>query len=426
MQKKTIGCWALYDFANSAFTTLVITFIYATYFTKNIAPDVISGTVLWSRAISISMVFTALLAPIFGAIADVSKNRKFFLFLFTGICILFTGLLYFPVQGQVLESLILLVIANLSFELANVFYNSYLPDISPAHKIGRISGYGWALGYVGGLIAMIIAMIVFINPEQAWFGLSRESGEHIRACNLFVALWYAIFSLPMFFYVRDPKPQTDLPKQNILRSSFGQLKQTFQKLKKYKQITIFLLARLFYNDGLVTLFAFGAIYATGTLDFSMEEVMIFGIILNITAGIGAFVMGYFDDWLGGKKIIQLSLVLLIVATILAIMSTSKTAFWIAGILVGLCSGPTQSASRSFMGRLVPRGKVNEFFGFFALSGKLTSFLGPLFFGLMTKFFHSQRAGISIILFFFILGLFFLHYVDEEQAKKDKKRLSHES
>ena len=176
---------------------------------------------------------------------------------------------------------------------------------------------------------------------------------------------------------------------------------------------MFLLARLTYNDGLVTIFSFGAIYAAGTFNFSEEEVLIFGIVLNITAGIGAFAMGFFDDKLGGKVTIQVSLVFLIAATIIAIFAPNKETYWVAGILVGLASGPNQSASRSFIGRVVPPQKVNEFFGFFSFSGKLTAFLGPLLFSIVMDITGSQRYAVLTVIPFFIVGFFLLGFVKEE-------------
>lgn len=413
--KKTVLGWAFYDFANSSFTTLVVTFIYATYFTKAIAPDEISGTVLWSRGVSLSMILVALLSPWLGALADSWKTRKLFLAISSIVCIFATGLLYFPTSGQVLQALTLFVIANIAFELGCVFYNAYLPEISSKRNIGTISGYGWSFGYVGGLLSMFIAMVGFVSPEVPWFGLQKETGEHIRATNILVALWFAIFCIPFFWLVKEKSNGHSEKFLKVLKQSFLQLKSTFIEINQHKRIAVFLLARLLYNDGLVTIFSFGAIYAAGTFNFSFNEIMIFGVVLNVTAGIGAFAMGFFDDKWGGKKTIQVSLWMLIIATLIAIFAQSKLSFWIAGIIVGLASGPNQSASRSLMGRFVQPEKVNEFFGFFAFSGKLTAFLGPLVLGIITSLFQSQRVGISSVLVFFVLGLIVLQFVKEEDS-----------
>ena len=419
MGKKSrtrIISWCFYDFGNSAFTTLVVTFIYATYFTKAIAPDEITGTLLWSRGISISAILIALLSPNLGAMADQTGLRRRMLIFTTLISVAATFLLFYPTEGMIREALILFVVGNVCFELGGVFYNSYLPEIAPSEKVGRISGYGWGFGYVGGLIIMFIAMVGFVNAEIPWFGLARD-GEHIRATNILVAAWFAVFSLPLILSVREAPRKGKESLGKVINDSFNQLKDTYQHISNYRQIVRLLIARLVYNDGLVTIFAFGAIYAAGTFDFTFEEIMIFGVVLNVTAGLGAFIMGFFDDRLGGRNTIIVSLFGLIVATLGALLATNKTLFWASGILVGIFSGPNQSASRSLMVRFIPKSQTSEFFGFFAFSGKMTSFLGPLLLGIFTSMFDSQRMGVSVILVFFVLGLWLLFRVDEEEGKR---------
>ena len=414
-RRPAIVSWAMYDFANSPFTTLVVTFIYATYFVKAIAPDEVTGTVLWSRGITITALTVALLSPIMGALADRGGYRKLFLLISTAVCIGATAMLYTPLPGEITRALMWFVIANIAFELANVFYNAYLPEIAPGKRIGWVSGYGWSLGYVGGLIAMFLAMAGFINAEAPWFGLTKEAGQHIRATNLLVAAWFALFSLPMFIWVPSRRLTAVQPVASAFRGAGRQLAQTLRELRRYRQVVRLLLARLIYNDGLVTIFAFGGIYAVGTFGFSIEEVVIFGIALNAAAGIGAFSLGYLDDSLGGKRTIQISLVGLILATVLAILATSKLGFWIAGIGFGLLIGPNQAASRSLMARFTPADKETEFFGFYAFSGKATAFIGPFLLGVLTQQFHSQRAGIWVVLVLFIIGAALLARVDEREG-----------
>jgi UMF1 family MFS transporter len=330
-------------------------------------------------------------------------------------------MLYTALPGETLKALFWFVVGNIAFEMGSVFYNAFLPDIASQDKIGRVSGYGWSLGYVGGLLAMFIAMIGFVSPETPWFGFSKEQGENIRATNILVAVWFAIFSLPIFLFVKEDKSKIAKEGEKIISSSFRQLSQTFQEMRKYSQIIRFLIARLVYNDGLITIFAFGGIYAAGTFNFSFQEIMIFGIVLNITAGIGAFIFGFFDDKWGGKKTVQVSNICLAIAVIVAVFAPDKLWLWIAGIVVGIFSGPNQAASRSLMGRFVPPEKENEFFGFFAFSGKFTAFLGPLLLGILTEMFNSQRAGISAVFFFFVIGGLILHTVKEEEGIKTAGR-----
>ena len=420
MNRLKIISWCFYDFGNSAFTTLVVTFIYSTYFTKSIAENEIDGTFLWSNGIAISAIIVALFSPLLGAIADKAGYRKQLLVITTLSSILATTLLFFPREGQVLFSLALFVIANVNFELGSVFYNSYLPEIANKEKIGRISGYGWGLGYCGGLICMLIAMLVFISPNDPWFGFSKDTGSNIRATNLLVGIWFLLFSLPAIFFLDDNRVFERKNFFSLLSTSIEELKTTFNEIRNYKNTVRFLIARLIYNDGLITIFAFGAVYAAGTFDFTFNEIMIFGIILNVAAGLGALTMGHLDDILGGKRTIQISLIGLMFATTLAVFTESKSLFWLSGIIIGLFAGPNQSASRSFMGRLTPKGKINEFYGFFAFSGKFTSFLGPLILGLLTKYFSSQRMGVSVVFFFFFIGLILMSRVKEPKRLVDSK------
>ncbi len=413
--RRPVFGWCLYDFGNSAFTTLVVTFIYATYFTKAIAPDELTGTVLWSRGVTITALSVALLSPFLGALADRGGYRKLFLALATAVCIAGSLMLYTPLPGEITRALLWFVIANIAFEMGGVFYNAFLPDIAPQSHIGRVSGYGWSLGYIGGLAAMSVALIGFVNPDVPWFGLTKEAGQNIRATNLLVAGWFAVFSIPVFLWVREDKSRISPSGVPLARAAWSQLVETLRHIRQYRQVLRFLIARMIYNDGLVTIFAFGAIYAGGTFDFTMEEIMIFGIVLNLAAGIGAFLMGFLDDTLGGKRTIQISLLGLVLATAMAALTTNRLVFWIAGIGIGLLAGPNQSASRSLMGRFSPPDKENEFFGFFAFSGKATAFIGPFLFGIMTQLFSSQRAGVWIVAILFIIGALFLYTVDEREG-----------
>ncbi|MCK4578039.1 MAG: MFS transporter [Candidatus Marinimicrobia bacterium] len=410
--RKSIFAWTMYDFANSAFTTLVVTFIYGTYFVKAIAADEISGTVLWSRAVTVTALTVALLSPYLGALADRGGYRKQLLFMFTAICVVGTACLYDILPGQVLKALMVFVVANIAFEMCGVFYNAFLVDIAPSDRIGRISGYGWSLGYVGGLVAMALAMIGFVSPETPWFGLTSEAGQNIRATNLLVAVWFGVFSIPMFLWVRE-KPKAKPPGLRRVFSEAGQqLVATIGHIRQFREVAKFLLARMIYNDALVTIFAFGGIYAAGTFGFTFQEIMIFGIVLNVAAGAGAYVMGFIDDRLGGKTTIQISNAGLLLVTILAAVATSKAMFWVAGVFVGLLVGPNQSASRSLMGRFSPEAKKSQFFGFYAFSGKATAFVGPLLLGILTQVFESQRAGIWVVAIMFAIGGLLLRRVNE--------------
>jgi UMF1 family MFS transporter len=315
----------------------------------------------------------------------------------------------------VLPALICIVIANIAYEMGLVFYNAFLPDLAPPDRIGRISGAAWGLGYAGGLIALAVGLFGFVLPEVAPFGLDRATGEHVRATNLLVAAWFAVFSIPAFLFIREIRPEERRSTLSLFTSTAREIGDTFRSLGEYRQIVRLLVARLFYNDGLVTIFALGGIYAAGTFGFTTEEIIYFGMALNVAAGLGAFLFGFVDDKVGGKRTIYVSLVLLSIATLVAVFGQTKAMIWAAGLLVGLAAGPNQSASRSLLGRFVPDDKETEFYGFFAFSGKLTAFMGPLLFGVLTTAFASQRAGVAVVLVFFLLGALVLTTVDEREG-----------
>jgi len=413
--RRAIVAWTLYDFANSPFTTLVVTFVYARYFTEVIASNRIEGTALWGYAITVTALIVAIGSPILGALADQGGYRKRFLLVATAISAGATAILFGVLPGQVLAALLVFIIANVAFEFGTVFYNAYLPDLTTPANIGRVSGWGWGLGYFGGLLALGIALLALVQPETPWFGFSRDADENIRATNLLVAIWFVVFSLPLVFFVHDRKPV--VRSRGVVAGAFSQLAGTFREVRRHRETLKFLIARLVYNDGLVTIFAFGGIYAAGTFGFSDTQVLIFGIVINLAAGVGALLMGYVDDWLGAKRTILISLLGLIVASIIGVFAENATWFWVAGVAIGIFSGPNQSASRSLMGRYVPPGMENEFFGFFAFSGKLTAFIGPFLLGLVTGISQSQRVGMTVVIMMFMLGLMLLIAVkDPSQAR----------
>lgn len=403
--------WCLFDWANSPYTTLVVTFVYSAYFAQQFAPDVVTGTAWWSRAVAIAGLAVAILAPLLGAMADQSGRRLRFLAVTTTVCVLATGALTFVApgtRGDALVALALFVLADIGFELGMLFYNALLPTIAAPEKLGRVSGYGWALGYAGGLVALVLALVGFVQTEQPWFGISREAGFNIRAICLLVAVWLSIFSLPLFLTLRDA------PRQILSHapSAFRGVIAEGRRLLQYKDAALFLLARLIFNDGLVTVFAFGGIYAAGTFGMTLADVIKFGIAINVAAGAGALLFGFVDDRIGGKRTVLVSCAALAAATALAVWAPTRGWFWVSGILIGVFAGPNQSASRSLMARFAPRGNENEFFGFFAFSGRLTAFAGPALLGVATQLFQSQRAGVATILSFFLIGGGLLLLVDE--------------
>ncbi len=423
VDKRTVRSWILYDFANSSFTTIVVTFIYAVYFAEVIAADGTAGLAQWGWAVGISAVIVAILSPFLGAVADSGGHRKRFLFISTLVCIFGSIVLFFPLPGEVMFALTTFVVANVAFEMANVFYNAYLPDIAPLDKIGQVSGNGWGAGYIGGLLCMVIGYVVLVVPDVPPFGLSAESGSNVRATSLLVAVWFALFSIPLFLFVKEEKTEKPPPFTKLLKAAKTELVETFAEIRKYKHAFRLLLARLIYNDGLISIFAFVAIYAS--YQFSIQPIIL-GIVLNVAAGLGAFAMGHLDDHIGGKQTILITLVGLSLVSLVAVLTQSVTVFWIALSIGAVLAGPNQAASRSLFGRFVPDNRENEFFGFFAFSGKFTAFIGPFLIGIITTATDSYRWGFSIVVPLFIIGGLILLSVNEKEGMRAAGNLSEDA
>lgn len=403
---KRVWSWACFDFANSAFGTLVLTFVFNTYFVKVIAPSETEGTTLWGNTVAIASVVIALLSPMLGAAADAFGWKKRFLVVSTAIACVAIAALYFPVKGDVGWGLLLFGLALVATELSIVFSNAFLPEIAPREKHGKVSGQAFALGYAGGLLCLFIALAGFLSETaDPWFGLSKEGGQNVRATNVLVAVWFAVFSIPILLWVKERKaPQHPDGFFKVARQSFGRLADTFRHIREYRQLFWMLVARLFYNDGLVAIFSFGGIYATVVFGFTFQDLMVFGIALNVCSGVGSLVFSFVEDKIGSRVTIVISLIGLVLPTTAALFLTTKAGFWACAVVIGIFLGPNQSASRAYLSRLTPEDKANEFFGFFAFSGKATAFLGPLLYGQLVGIFDSQRAGMAVIPALMILGM----------------------
>lgn len=413
--------WAFFDWANSAHPTLVTTFIFAAYFTKAVAPDPVTGTSLWGYAVSLSALAVALLSPLLGAIADNSGRRKPWLFVLTALTVGATALLWFvkPHPSYVVLALVLAGLGNFAFELGMVFYNAMLPTLVPRSMIGRLSGWAWGLGYLGGLVCLAVALVGFLQPERPWFGVGKDEAANVRATMLLVAAWFAVFAVPLFVFTPD-QPAVRLKPLEAVRAGAAAIVATVRELRSYKTIVMFLVAMMFCLNALTTLFAFGGIYAASLFGMDFDELLVFGIAMNVTAGVGAALFGWVDDWIGPKRTILIAVGCLtaLAAGILAV--ENKALFWILALPLGLFVGPAQAAGRSFMARLAPATMRAEMFGLYALSGKATAFLGPAVLAWVTDAFQSQRVGMAVILGFFVLGgLLLLPVPDARGALADR-------
>ena len=411
--RRALFSWCFFDWANSAYPTVIVTFVFAAYFTTGVAASPTEGTSQWGIALSLSGIVIALASPIFGAIADQRGRRKPWIAGFTAICVGCAFLLWFtrPDSGWVVWALVFFALGNVAFEVGTVFYNAMLPALVPQNRIGRLSGWGWGLGYAGGLCCLAVALLVLIQPETPPFGLDKAAAEHVRAVPLLVGLWFALFSVPLFLFVPDTRP-AEIALSDAVKTGLREIIRTLRSIHRRPPLFRFLAARLLYIDGLNTLFAFGGIYAAGTFGMTVDEIILFGIALNVTAGLGAASFAWVDDWIGSKRTVMISLLGIIVIGTPILFVTSTVAFWVLALCIGVFMGPTQAASRSLMARLAPPDQMTEMFGLFALSGKVTSFVGPAVLAWVTAAFASQRAGMATVIVFMAAGAAILATVKE--------------
>ncbi len=418
--KFGIFIWSLFDFANTSYSIIVVTFIYAVYFKDVVTNSEPIGDLYWSIGISVSMLISGILAPVLGAIADYSAGKKRFLLFFTILSITATSLLYFVQEGMILWGLVLFIIANIGFESGLVFYDSFLPELTTPKNYGRVSGYGFAMGYLGSLVTLAI-VIPFIKADL------------IRETFPVSALFFLIFSIPLFIYQKDSRRNIKV-KTSFINIGFRRVKNTIIHLKDYKNLAVFLLAFFFYIEGVNTTIFFSGNFAMTTLGFTFEELALFFLIVQTTAILGSILFGILSDSIGAKKSITISLYIWIFTMILTFFISDSSSsfvkyfselmnkdvkefqsfsFYIVGLLAGSVMGATQSTSRSLMSRLTPKEKKTEFFGFYSLFGKSSAILGPLVFGLISYTSGSQGWAILSISVFFIIGLFILKYVDDQ-------------
>ena len=360
------------------------------------AADPATGTAQWAATQAAAGLVIALAAAPLGVLADRAGRRRLFLAGFTGLMVVATGLLWTvrPEHAMVPRALWLVGIATVAFEIATVFYNAMLPGLAAPGGMGRLSGLGWGAGYIGGLICLGLCLVMLINPHPPLFGLDAHAAEPVRATALFAAAWIAIFAWPVLL-LREKA--SALSARRALAMGMRELADGLRKAVADPVLGRFLLARMLYTDGLTTLFAFGAIFAAGSFGMGTKDVLLLGIGLNVTAGIGAFGFAFVEDRIGSRRAVLIALGSLFVLGAGVLLVGSVRWFVILALGLGVFVGPAQAASRSLMAHLAPAEGRNAHFGLFALSGRVTGFLGPAALGAVTAITHSQRAGMVVIL-----------------------------
>jgi MFS transporter, UMF1 family len=433
--RAAVVSWIFFDWAAQPYFTLVTTFVFAPYFASFVAPDPASGQALWGFATAAAGLMIALMSPLLGAIADASGRRKPWIAGFGALLVIGSAVMWIgkPGDESVIPPLLLAyAIASVGVEFATVFNNAMMPTLVPPDRIGRLSGTGWATGYIGGILSLILVLgFLAADPVTGrtlfgfapLFGLDPAAHQGDRITGPLTGLWFIVFVLPMFLFTPDYPAKR--PLHQAVREGLLELRQTLAELPKQKSIATFLLANMVYTDGLVSLFAFGGIYAAGTFGWHTVQIGTFGIILAIAGTFGAWLGGKLDDKLGPKRVIAGSMLILLlsIAAILLVDDDSilfvkvappepggalfsgaaERAYLVLGCLIGAAGGPLQAASRTLLIHLAPKDRIAQYFGLFALTGKVTSFIGPLLIGAITAATASQKAGMAVLVVFFLAG-----------------------
>jgi UMF1 family MFS transporter len=416
--------WYMYDFGNSAYAAVVLLAIYSAYFQGEVVggPE---GSRLWGYAVGIAMLFVAITAPILGTLADFSGSKKRFLLFYTTIACIFTGLLFFVGSGDVAMGMLFFILAEIGYRSSQVFYNALLPEIATEEDIGRVSGNGWAIGSAGGIICLVIVLVL----------VTTIGGDFIiRLSFVITAIYFALAATPLFLWLRErAQPQSFPAGQNYLSLAFTRLAKTFRAVRQYREFIKFMIAFLIYNDGIIMALDFAAILGAVLYGMEQEQLIVFMIIVQVSSVIGAYVFGVLMDRITARRSLVISLVLMIAAVVWMFYNESLTGFYYIGILAGFALTGVQSVSRASVGMFTPPGKSAEFYGFFAIAGRTSSFIGPAIYGWLAAelayVFINQgqspdaaevaglRYALISIIAFLTVGLGLLGFVNERKARQ---------
>lgn len=431
--RAAVAGWCLYDWAMSAFNTVIGTFVFSVYFAQGVAADPEAGTAAWGFALGLSGLAITILSPVLGAIADRGGRVKPWLAAFTTVAVLGAATLYFvkPDPSYALLALVAVAVGSAAFELCYVFYNALLSRVAPPGMVGRVSGWGWGVGYFGGLGSLVICLVLLIQTDTPLFGLlTKEESQHVRATALVVAVWYALFALPLFLLVPDRPPVAARAGQ-VVREGLATLGKTLAGLRHHGNTVRYLIASALWRDGINTITAFGGIFAATLFGMETGQVILFAILLNVAAGFGAIGFAWMDDLLGAKPTLVVSILGLMASGLCLLLIGTPAWAWapdlglpvpgfnpdqqwllVFGMVLGIFFGPAQAAARSMMARIAPPGLETEYFGLYALSGRAVAFIGPFAYGAAVAAYDSQRAGMVTVLVLFALGLALLFSVRE--------------
>nr|WP_294696371.1 MFS transporter [uncultured Friedmanniella sp.] len=408
-RRRVIAAWASYDWGSSAYSTIVVSFVFAPYLANAVAADRPAGSLSGSTWLGIAMfcagVIVAAIAPVTGQRADAGGQRRRSLAMWSAMVVASTVGLFFvrDEYSYLWLGLVLLAAGSVFMEFAGVSYNAMLQQISTPANIGRISGIGWASGYVGGIFVLLLSFVLFIAPDVGLFGVTGEGGLKYRVLALVVAIWFTVFALPVLISVPEIPPTREIPRVGFLASYKVLVGDVRALYGSDRHSVYFLLASALYRDGLAAVFSFGAVLAVSVYGLTASDVIIFGVAANVVAAAGAFAAGYVEDRVGPKPVIMVSLAGLVTTSTVLLFSSGPAMFWVFGLLLTLWVGPAQASSRSYLARLAPEGREGQMFGLYATSGRAVSFLAPGLFALLAGALNNDRMGIIGIAFVLLIG-----------------------
>lgn len=394
--RKEIFSWCLFDFANSSYSAVISAVIFPVYYVTQVAGNRDGfGDLWWGRAVSLSMAIIAISSPFMGGVADYGGIRKRLLFVYTAVCITAVASLSFLHKGMVFQGFLLITLANIGMEGGLVFYNSFLPGIAEKAYQGRVSAWGYAIGYAGSILSLIVAipLVKEGNFGETW---------------IMVALFFALFSLPAFLFL--PGDRAGLRVVHAASQGFRHTWKTFREIWAGKESRRFLISYLIYEDGVNTVIVFSSIFAATTLGFVPQELIGLYLVVQITALVGAFLMAKPIDLIGPKKVVTVSLLMWTAVAVIAYFVTSKGHFWLLSCVAGLGLGTVQAATRAFFSQFIPAGHESEYFGVYSMVGKSSAVAGPLVFGYLSSTLGSQRPAILSVALFFFIGLVIIRTV----------------
>lgn len=415
VRRREVFGWAMYDFANSGYTTVVLTAVFNAYFVGVVAQGASWGTLAWTAALALSSAIVMLTMPALGAFADLRAAKKKLLALTTAGCVVATAALAGAGEGDLALAVVAVVVSNLCFAYGESLIAAFLPELSKREALGRVSGWGWSFGYFGGMLTLGLSLGYVLWAQ----GQGIPASQFVPVTMLITAGVYAVAALPTFLLLRERSvPQQSAGADAGLGAALRRLAQTWREARRYRDFTWLLATAVAYQAGIAVVVALAAVYAEQALGFKQTDTMMLVFLVNIASAAGAFAFGYFQDRVGHRRALALTLWGWIVMTVLAVVATTPGPFWAAAVVAGLCMGSSQSAGRALAGLLAPPDRLGEFYGLWTFAVRLSAIVGPLTYGLVTwATAGNHRVAILSTGIFFVVGLVLLRRVDVDRGER---------